>query len=351
MSDDRYPHTCNCGHPCYKGGGNNIECTNPDCVNVDAEHRLPASMAEAVRGCIKVEPLDEPVQDNCESVPEIEPEHSRRWMEQNQERIQKNIPALSWPCTPPEGVTYTEHKFSFINILIRASNNIFSVLRVGTKDRVYCGSDVLSLIESLPGYRKCSDDSEREVLSQLGTLNGRWTIHSAIYPPCAFRIAHVPKLVPSPTFFTSGVIIPPEYPSVEASYGRVLIHLDKKFTPDERNALIAKWQEDLRLTAVGNPHDKLRATIRAAFETFLRETDQRITPGTVYEVRYNYNADLITYDKTRPRPAPVYHYPEACRRPCTGSYSHGTRSKLKEDYAKLGKEICASFRDDPPRNP
>jgi hypothetical protein len=82
--------------------------------------------------------------------------------------------AVSWPLTPPGGVSWTEHKLSFVDIAIRASNNIFQLTRRGAPNWITMGLRVSDVVESLPGFKPSGQMSAPVGVIYSGDLNGRW---------------------------------------------------------------------------------------------------------------------------------------------------------------------------------
>jgi hypothetical protein len=69
-----------------------------------------------------------------------------------------------WPMLPsdPE-MTWTEHKFTFVDAVFRASSKIFKLSRDSLARDLYLHPDVSYLVESLPNFRD-------------GILNEFWTV-------------------------------------------------------------------------------------------------------------------------------------------------------------------------------
>lgn len=89
--------------------------------------------------------------------------------------------AVSWPLSPASGVSYTEHKLSFVDILIRGSNNIFQVTRRGQPNWMVMGLEVSSVVESLPGFKPSDAMQTPNGVIFAGTLNGRWRCYKDPY--------------------------------------------------------------------------------------------------------------------------------------------------------------------------
>jgi len=89
--------------------------------------------------------------------------------------------AVTWPLAPGAGLSYTEHKLSFIDILIRASNNIFQLVRRGQPNWMVMGLEVSSVVESLPGFKASDAMQSPNGVIFAGTLAGRWRCYKDPY--------------------------------------------------------------------------------------------------------------------------------------------------------------------------
>lgn len=87
--------------------------------------------------------------------------------------------SVSWNKPAPPAVSYNDHKQTFIDALIEASNLIFRATRRGTGNFVVCGTNVSNVIESLYGFRPQAVAGNGVVF--IGTLNGRWSIYKDPY--------------------------------------------------------------------------------------------------------------------------------------------------------------------------
>ncbi len=84
-------------------------------------------------------------------------------------------PAI-WPVTPPAGVSYAEHKWTFIDAVIEASNNLFAATRRAAGNFIVAGLGVCNVIESL------SPRFQRQGRVQpgphfIGTLDNTWRVY------------------------------------------------------------------------------------------------------------------------------------------------------------------------------
>ena len=76
-------------------------------------------------------------------------------------------------------MSYNDHKQTFIDALIEASNLIFRATRRGTGNFVVCGTNVSNVVESLYGFRPQAVAGNGVVF--VGTLQGRWSIYKDPY--------------------------------------------------------------------------------------------------------------------------------------------------------------------------
>lgn len=86
---------------------------------------------------------------------------------------------VTWNKPAPAAVSYNDHKQTFIDALIEASNLIFRATRRGTGNFVVCGTNVANVIESLYGFRAQATAGNGVVF--MGTLAGRWSIYKDPY--------------------------------------------------------------------------------------------------------------------------------------------------------------------------
>lgn len=89
--------------------------------------------------------------------------------------------AVTWPLAPGIGLSYTEHKLSFVDILIRGSNNIFQLVRRGQPNWLVMGLEVSSVVESLPGFKASDAMQSPNGVIFAGTLAGRWRCYKDPY--------------------------------------------------------------------------------------------------------------------------------------------------------------------------
>jgi hypothetical protein len=82
----------------------------------------------------------------------------------------------SWPVTPPSGVSYRNHKFTLIDRLVKASNNIFKATRRAVGNYIIAGVDACTQIEQLESRFK----PEGKVMPgphYIGVLDGKWKVY------------------------------------------------------------------------------------------------------------------------------------------------------------------------------
>jgi len=80
-----------------------------------------------------------------------------------------------WNATPAAGVSYREHKDTFIDKLVDISNQIYSKTLRGEANFVVASTGVSTVIETLPGFVPASSNAIKGI-GFIGTLNGRWNI-------------------------------------------------------------------------------------------------------------------------------------------------------------------------------
>lgn len=88
---------------------------------------------------------------------------------------------VSWPLAPPAGVSFTEHKLSLIDILIRASNNIFRLTRRGQPNWIIMGLETSSVVESLPMFKASEAMQTPNGVIYAGDLANRWRCYKDPY--------------------------------------------------------------------------------------------------------------------------------------------------------------------------
>lgn len=91
--------------------------------------------------------------------------------------------------TPPSGVSFTEHKLLFVNKIIQGSNKIFDSTQRAVATWLNGGTEVCSLIESLPGFVGAGKPANQRGIYKTGRLNGQWDIWKDPTYPGATRNA------------------------------------------------------------------------------------------------------------------------------------------------------------------
>lgn len=87
----------------------------------------------------------------------------------------------TWDPTPPAGISYAEHKWTYLDDLVKATNFIFAKTRRAVGNFMVAGLDVCNVIESLaPRFKR-----EGKVLPgphYMGTLDGMRVYKNPFYP-------------------------------------------------------------------------------------------------------------------------------------------------------------------------
>jgi hypothetical protein len=87
-----------------------------------------------------------------------------------------NNSVTAFSRTPAAGISYTEHKLLFVDKLIAASNEIFNSTQRAVGTWINAGTNVSSLIESLPGFVGTGKPANTRGVYKTGTLNGQWDV-------------------------------------------------------------------------------------------------------------------------------------------------------------------------------
>ncbi len=76
--------------------------------------------------------------------------------------------SVSWPLCAPKGIASTEHKLSFVDLLILGSGNLpfMQPSDFPPPFRIFASGEAADIIASLPRYEPLDD--------RHGTLNGIW---------------------------------------------------------------------------------------------------------------------------------------------------------------------------------
>lgn len=78
--------------------------------------------------------------------------------------------------TPPSGVSYTEHKLLFVDKILEGSNSIFNSTQRAVATWMNCGTNVASIVESLPGFVSSGKPANQRGVYKTGRLNGQWDV-------------------------------------------------------------------------------------------------------------------------------------------------------------------------------
>jgi hypothetical protein len=99
---------------------------------------------------------------------------------------------FNWSKTPGTGVSYKDHKDTFVDTLISMSNAIFKDTMRAEGNFVVAGINVASLIESIgDGRFVASADGIKPGPHVIGTLDGRWKIiKNPFYEPDSFVVGY-----------------------------------------------------------------------------------------------------------------------------------------------------------------
>lgn len=83
--------------------------------------------------------------------------------------------------TIPSGVSFTEHKLKIIDHFVEGSNKIFSATKRSVGNWIVAGTDICSIIETLPGFVPIAGAQNQVGVVKIGNLNGRWDIFKDPY--------------------------------------------------------------------------------------------------------------------------------------------------------------------------
>lgn len=98
---------------------------------------------------------------------------------------------FTWSKTPDTGVSFSDHKETFTDLLIEMGNAIFSDTKRADGNFVIAGVNVSSLIESMPMRFTPLTDSLKAGPHVIGTLDGRWkVIKNPFYQPNEFVVGY-----------------------------------------------------------------------------------------------------------------------------------------------------------------
>lgn len=86
------------------------------------------------------------------------------------------LSVAAWSKSPGTGVSYTEHKLSFVDKLTEASNLIFNTTQLATGTFLICDINTASIVETLPGFVGMPKPPGTRGVYKCGMLNGVWEI-------------------------------------------------------------------------------------------------------------------------------------------------------------------------------
>jgi len=89
----------------------------------------------------------------------------------------------------PSGISFTEHKLLFVDKIIQASNAIFDATQRAVGTWIVGGTNVASLVESLPGFDAAPKPANTRGVYKSGRLNGQWDFYKDPSYPGATRNA------------------------------------------------------------------------------------------------------------------------------------------------------------------
>lgn len=84
--------------------------------------------------------------------------------------------AVTFNLNAPAGISFTEHKLSFIDTLVQGSNLIYQKTRMAAGNWIVCGMNSSNIIETLPNFVPSSTANAQGV-SKIGVLQGKWAVY------------------------------------------------------------------------------------------------------------------------------------------------------------------------------
>ena len=88
----------------------------------------------------------------------------------------------NWSATALPGVSYREHKDTYIDSLVACSNQIYAQTLRGEANFQVASTEVSTIIETLPGFVPAPSNAVRGI-GFIGTLNSRWNIFKDPFLP------------------------------------------------------------------------------------------------------------------------------------------------------------------------
>jgi hypothetical protein len=99
--------------------------------------------------------------------------------------------SVSWNATKPTGVSFTEHKLSFLDAIVEASNFIYRATNRVKATWILAGLQAAHVMETLPTFVGSGQAPEVDGVSFLGTLNNRYKVYSdPHYPVDEFLVGY-----------------------------------------------------------------------------------------------------------------------------------------------------------------
>jgi hypothetical protein len=112
----------------------------------------------------------------------------------DQLRLIAGAGSVGWNATKPSGVSFTEHKLSFIDAVTEGSNFIFRATRKVRANFIICGVQAAHVIETLPNFVGAGTAAEADGIYFMGTLAGRYKCYAdPNYPVDEFLIGYKGK--------------------------------------------------------------------------------------------------------------------------------------------------------------
>jgi len=87
----------------------------------------------------------------------------------------------TWSGTPLAGVSYTEHKLSFMDTLNHGKNQIYKTTQRAEAEYIVGGIDVMNVIETLPGFKGNGQKIQGRGVRHVGSLNNTYEIYKDSY--------------------------------------------------------------------------------------------------------------------------------------------------------------------------
>lgn len=113
---------------------------------------------------------------------------------------------LDWAKTPPAGISYAEHKWTFLDDLIKVKSLIFTATRRATGNFIVAGTDVCNVIESLaPRFKPAGQLQPGPHF--IGTLDGSRVYKNPYYPNDEAIVGYKGSM-----FMESGLVYAPYMP-------------------------------------------------------------------------------------------------------------------------------------------